>query len=357
MTRGMIGRICIFTGGLLALWLGVRYALPILLPFFLGAGLALAAEPLVGALHRRLKLKRWLAAGIGVSLVVILLVGILVVLIALLVRQMGQMSAALPGLMDGVYRGMGSLEQWLLSMIDSVPPGIRNVLTGAVTGFFSGSSSFVENITGELFGFFKGLLGTLTSGAFGFATAVLSAFMISARLPKIRHFLTGRVPVLWRQRYLPAIKGMRQAVTGWISAQLKLSLLIFGVLLVGFWLLGIPHSILWALVVAVVDVLPVLGCGTVLVPWSLICLLQEQRLRGLGLLGLYALVWLLRSVLEPRLLGKELGLDPLVTLLAIYAGYQLLGLTGMLLAPILAVAVTRLWAQWAQKEDFSREKG
>lgn len=357
MTGRMIRRISILTGGLLALWLGIRYALPVLLPFLVGAGVALAAEPLVGWLHRRLKLRRWVAAGIGVSLVVTLLLGVLVVAIALLVRQMARLSEALPELMDGVDQGMGSLEQWLLSLANSAPQSLRHVLTGAVSGFFSGGSSFMERIAGTLFEFVKGLLGTLTSGAFGFATAVLAAFMISSRLPRIRGFLTARVPERWRQRYLPALKGMRKAVTGWLSAQLKLSGITLGVLLVGFWMLRISHSILWALVVAVVDVLPVLGCGTVLLPWSLICLLQGQRLRGVGLLGIYALVWLLRSVLEPKLLGKELGLDPLVTLLAIYVGYQLLGLLGMLLAPVLAVALTRIWSQWGQKEDFSREKG
>lgn len=356
MTQRTIKRIGILTGGLLALWLGVRYAMPILLPFLLGAGLALAAEPLVGLLHRRLKLKRWLAAGVGVSLVVILLLGLLVVLIALMVRQAGRLSEALPELVDGVYQGMGSLEQRLLSMADSAPASLRNVLTGAVSGFFSGSSSFVESIVGEVFSFLKGLLGTLTSGAFGFATSVLAAFMISVRLPRIRQFAVTRIPALWRQRYLPAVREVRHAITGWLSAQVKLSMVTFGALLLGFWFLRLPHGILWALVIAVVDVLPVLGCGTVLIPWSLICLLQGQRLRGMGLLGIYGLVWLLRSVLEPRLLGKELGLDPLVTLISIYAGYQLLGLTGLLLAPVLAVAVTRMWTQWGQKEDSGREK-
>lgn len=340
MTKRTFQRIGIFTGGLLGLWLAIRYALPVFLPFLIGAAVALAAEPLVGLLHRRLRLKRWLAAGIGVSLVMILLLGVLVAVIGALIRQAGVL--ALPELMDGVYQGMGSLEQWLLSLSSSAPVGLQGALNGLVSGFFSGSSSFLEGIAGELFGFVKGLLGTLTSGFFGFATAVLAAFMISARLPRLRHFFATRIPELWRQRYIPALKEVRRAITGWFSAQVKLTLVALGILLISFWMLKIPHGILWAGVIAVVDVLPLLGCGTVLLPWSLIALLQGQQLRGVGLLGTYALVWLARSVLEPKLLGKELGLDPLVTLLAIYAGYQLLGVAGMLLAPLLAVAISRL---------------
>ena len=88
--------------------------------------------------------------------------------------------------------------------------------------------------------------------------------------------------------------------------------------------------------------LPVLGTGTVLIPWSMVCFLQEDTFRALGLLGIYVFISLLRSVLEPRFVGKQLGLDPLVTLIAIYAGYRLWGLPGMLLAPILAVAATQI---------------
>lgn len=356
MTKRLIRRIGVVSGGLLIICLGVRYALPALLPFLLGTGLAVAADPLVGLLHRKTKLKRWMAAGIGVTAGVILLLGALVLVIALLVRQVGRLGTMLPQMLDGVYRGMDNMEQWLLSLSGVAPRSLQGVYTNAVTDFFSGSSAFVDRIAGGIFSFATGLLKTLTSGVFGFVTAVLSAFMISVRLPKLRQWVAGHIPGRWRQRYLPVLKDMRKAVTGWLSAQVKLSGIAFGVLLLGFWLLGVQNGILWALVVALVDVLPVLGCGTVLIPWSLIALLQGQQLRGLGLLGIYAIIWLLRSALEPRLLGKELGLDPLVTLLAVYVGYQLLGLTGMLLAPVLAVVLTKLALQPEKKEELPREK-
>jgi predicted PurR-regulated permease PerM len=166
--------------------------------------------------------------------------------------------------------------------------------------------------------------------------------MISAKLPKIRLWFRERVPAVWRERYLPAVKGIKNTLIGWVIAQLKLSVITLGLLLMGFWLLQIPHAPVWAVGVALVDAIPVLGTGTVLIPWSVVCLLQGETVRGTGLIGLYAVVWLVRSVMEPRLLGKELGLDPLVTLLAMYAGYKLLGLAGMILSPLLAVAVVRL---------------
>ena len=104
-------------------------------------------------------------------------------------------------------------------------------------------------------------------------------------------------------------------------------------------ILGIRYALLWGILVALVDALPVLGTGAVLIPWSLISFLESNNARALGLLGLYAIVALTRSVLEPRLVGKQLGLDPLLTLACLYAGFRLWGVAGMIFAPLLAVAI------------------
>ena len=113
-------------------------------------------------------------------------------------------------------------------------------------------------------------------------------------------------------------------------------------LLGGFFLLRIPYAPLWALGVCLVDAFPVLGTGTVLLPWALLSLLRQDAARAVGLLGIYVTVTLTRSVLEPKLVGRHLGLDPLVTLMALYAGYKLWGIGGMLIAPLLAVTALQI---------------
>ena len=345
----------VLAGGILGGWFLIRYALPVLLPFLLGAGLALAAEPMVSLLEHKAKFKRWVASGIGVSGVFLLLVSLLVLVTALLFRQAGQLTAVVPELARSVQSGMGSLEEWLLQKASLAPQNIRNVLNTTVTGFFSDGSALVGQVAGSLPGILSRLFGHVTGGVLMLATAVLAAFMISSRLPQLRSGAKGMLPETWQNRYLPALKGLRKAVTGWLMAQFKLTVVVMGLLMICFWLLRIPHGIFWAAVIALVDALPVLGCGVVLVPWSLICLLQGHRLQSIGLLGTFALVWLARSVLEPRLLGKELGLDPLVTLLAIYTGYRLLGLPGMILAPLVALILTKLLAEFAKKDAIQRK--
>ena len=93
---------------------------------------------------------------------------------------------------------------------------------------------------------------------------------------------------------------------------------------------------------AVVDAIPILGTGTVLVPWALVSLLQKESLKAIGLLCTYGAAAITRTVLEPKLVGRHLGLDPLTTLIALYAGYRFWGVLGLLLTPILASAAKSL---------------
>lgn len=351
MTKNLLKRIFLAAGWLLGGWIFLRYGLPILWPFLLGAALALAAEPLVGLMDRQLRLPRFVAAGVGVTAMFVLLIALLVMLAALVIREAGQLARIMPDLADSIRQGLGSLEGWLLGLSEKAPEGVQGVLKGSVVRLFSGSDATMDRFADRLLGVAAEVLSWVTSGALTFGTAVLAAFMISAKLPKIRLWLRERIPGVWRERYLPAVKGMKNALIGWLMAQLKLSGITLVLLLAGFWMLQIPHAPIWAAGVALVDAIPVLGTGTVLIPWSVICLLQGETVRGAGLLGLYAVVWLVRSVMEPRLLGKELGLDPLVTLLAMYAGFKLLGLGGMILSPLLAVAVVRLLRTLDEKPD------
>lgn len=332
-----------------AVWLLSRYLLPIALPFLLALLLALAAEPLVSVLHRRLRLPRSAASGIGV--VISLLVAVLLVLTlgALLLRQLRSLAGALPNLEETALSGMASLENFLLDLAARAPDAVSPILTGSVEGVFSNGSEVLNQVLARVFALASGILTRIPDSALGFGTWILASFMISIKLPRIRLFLKHKLPQSWRERYLPALQRLKKNLSGWFFAQLKLTGITFLVLSGGFLLLGIPYAPLWAALISLVDALPILGTGTVLIPWSLVCFLQGNPVQAVGLLGTYAAAALLRSVLEPRLIGKQLGLDPLVTLFAMYAGYRLWGILGMISSPLLAVTVTQMLK--APKED------
>lgn len=342
MSQGKLIKYLLPAAVLLALFLALRFALPIILPFLLGYGVSFTADPLVRFLSQKARFPRPLAAFVSIS-IALLITGLSVVIsCALLIRALGDLSGVMPDLESTALSGLHTLEGWLLKLTACAPESIQPVLSSSVERLFSGSSAIVDQLTGTALNFASSLFKTLPSSALSLGTWVLSSYMISARLPQIHAFFRNKLPPVWYQKYLPALHSLKKALIGWLIAQLKLSGITFCLLLAGFLILGISHSVIWALVVCLVDVLPVLGTGTVLVPWAFLCLLQGQQLQAVGLLSIYCVVSLSRSVLEPRLVGKQLGLDPLVTLLALYAGFRLWGILGMLAAPLLAVTATQL---------------
>lgn len=330
-----------YGGLILAVWLAGRFLLPLVFPFLLGLGLALAAEPMVGFLSRR-QVPRGLSAGIGVSMSFCFLGILLLLLGTLLLRQLKSLAGILPNLEQTAQDGLTLLQKWLLELTDSTPAGLQPLLRENVTGLFSDGTAFVEQAGRFLLSLAGGVLSRVPDSALTLGTAVISAFLFSAKLPAIRTWVKARFPRQRWERILAGAKGLRQALGGWLLAQLKLMGLTLTILLLGFWLLRIPYGPVWAVVVALVDALPVLGTGTVLIPWAAICLIQGDRARALGMAGLYLTISLSRSMLEPKLLGRHLGLDPLVTLVAMYAGYKLWGFPGLILAPMLAVTITQL---------------
>ena len=321
-------------------YLTVRCVLPVALPFLLGAGLALAAEPLVALLGRRLP--RAAAAGIGVTLTFAILTMLVTALCALVIRELGLLADVLPELLEAARGGMSSLERFLTDLVARSPEAVRPLLIEQVEGLFSGGSALLDRATAWLLRLGAGLVAKLPDSALGIGTGIIASFMISAKLPRWKVWLRARFPGGKPAPALDTLRGMKTAVLGWLKAQFKLSGVTWALMTAGFLLLRIRHAPLWAGAVAIVDAFPVLGAGTVLVPWSLVSFLQGDTARAFGLLGLYGGTALVRSLLEPRLVGRQLGLDPLVTLMALYAGYRLWGLPGMILAPILAVTAAQL---------------
>ena len=349
MKSPLIQKYALAGGALLLLWLVFRFLLPLAAPFLLAAVLALLAEPLVRVFQQRLHLSRGIASGVGVSITLLLTALLLTTLCAFLLRELGELAGIMPDLESAASDGISSMEGYFLSLAAQTPANVRTLLTRGVENLFSGSSRVLDQVSSRLLDLASNILKGLPDSALSLGTWILASYMTSARLPKIKDLLRDRLPPTWKDRYLPALRQLRHTLTGWLTAQLKLAGITFGILTMGFLLLKISYAPLWAALISLADALPILGTGTILIPWSFVCFLQGDTLQALGLLGIYAVAALMRSILEPRLIGKQLGLDPLITLLAIYAGYPIWGFFGMLLAPLLAVGLTQLL--WQREAD------
>lgn len=342
MIQPTIRKLIFLVSTFFAVWLALRYLLPVSLPFLLGGGLALGAEPLVRFLCLRLKLRRGLAAGIGVSIAFAMLVLALMLLGALAVKEVKNLSSVLPQAKQTIHSSLTSTRDLLLSLSRKMPDGISLFLTQTVTDLFSGSAALLSKVTDKLLSLATGFLGRIPNGALGFGTGIVSSYMISAKLPQIRNAVRQRIPKAWASRYLPAIQTVKSSVCAYLLAQFKLSAITFGIVTGGLLILGTHLAPLWGFLIALVDAVPLLGTGTVMLPWALVCFLTDDHVRSIGLLAIYAAAVTTRSILEPRLIGRQMGLDPLVTLMALYLGFRLWGILGMLLAPLAAATAIQL---------------
>lgn len=313
-----------------------KYILPLVFPFLLGFLLAYMAEPGVRRLSKHMR--RGLAAGIGVSISLIIVTLLMAIFGGILVRQLGKMTQILPDLEAAALESGRTLEQFLLDLSGKAPRGMRNLLRRGVLALFGNGNLLLQEGLAHLPRVITGVLSHLPGGFITLGTGVLSAYLISARLPKLRALL----PRAWMQKVLPVLRNIKNAVLGWLVAQMKLAGLTFLVCLSGLLILRVPYGAVWAAVIALVDAVPMLGSGLVLVPWSVVSFLSGRVGEGIGLLITFAAAFLLRTALEPRLVGKQMGLDPLLTLVALYLGFQLGGLWGLIFAPILAVTAMEL---------------
>ena len=317
--------------GLALLWLSGRYLLPLALPFVLGGGIALAAEPGVAMLSHRMKWRRFPAVLLCVSLTLVLLTALIYLVGAAAVRELSHVARDLPRV------------DFLISAADRAPDAIRPMLIQTVMNTFADSTALLEQAANQLPSMAAGVIGKVSKGALTVGTGVLSGYMISARLPKIRSAISCKIPKSWREKAVPAICRIKTTFFGWLQAQLKMMSVTWLVIAIGLTILKIPYGFLWAILVALVDAVPILGTGTILVPWAIISFLQGNGQLGGGLMAVYGIASLVRSVVEPRVVGKSLGLDPLLSLMAVYFGFRLLGFVGIVLAPVSAALIKSMF--------------
>lgn len=324
---------------LLIAWVGIQYLLPIFLPFFLGGLLALASEPLVFFFSRRLP--RAGSAALGVTATLVVLVCLLLLISAVVVKEIGLLTRDLPDVGQTALTAMESFSDTLLHLSEKAPVGVRSFLTRAVNDTFDNNSALLTQLIQKIPSLATTFLGWIPGSALALGTGVLSGYMISVRLPKFKQVLSSSSGS-FLSRSLPVLQRIRTALGGWLKAQIKLAGVCYLIVATGFLLLRIPHGLLWAVLVALVDAIPILGTGTVLIPWSVICLIQGHTAQGIGLMATYITAMLSRTILEPRFVGKQLGIDPLIALIALYIGFRLWGVTGILIAPLICVAVSEL---------------
>lgn len=327
-------------GGLLALIL----FLPVALGILAAAGL----DPWIRRMQARAGMGRGFSAWVCVTGALASAAGVLWILGRVLLRELQQLSLQLPAVLETAAGYGAALSRYLSVLGQNLPGGIGDAFRSWTENLTSGSGSLAAGIYDRIFALVSGLLSALPGALFFLMTMVLSCYFAAAELPRLRELAKLHLP----ERLLDPVRrisgGLRRAVLGWLRAQAALMGVTFLILLTGFLLLRTDSPLLLALGVAVLDALPVFGTGTVLIPWAMVAMMTGEFPLGLGLLLLYGTAALTRNVLEPKLLGAQMGMSPLIALGAVYAGWRIGGIWGMLLLPVLVMTGLTLYRGFRQ---------
>ena len=337
--------------GLLALWLTFRFALGIIAPFLLAYLLSRAVRPLSERLTKRTRLPKSVAAAGLVILTVGLVSALTVAGVRRGIREVSRLAEGLAADTEGLTAAVEAVLSRVQSLSAHIPflrrfedaPFYADLCASVDRMVETGVARLTEAMTARLPDAAMTVAGFVPAAFIFITVTLLACYYFTAddgRLGRgVTAFLSRLTPPPLRDRLPPIGRRLRRLGRQYLRACLLLGLLTFCLSFIGLALMRIPYAFIIALLLAVVDLLPLLGTGVILIPWALICLLLGQVKLGIGLLALYGVTTLVRQVLEPKLIGDGLGLHPLLSLFSMYAGLRLFGVWGMILAPLVTAGV------------------
>lgn len=317
-------------------------ALNILLPFLLAFIMAWAFNPVIQFLQKHLRLARKLFSYLLVLVFYAVLFGLILIFASRLIAQVMDLAKAVPSIvsqLQSVYNlFISSLEQLLAYLPDeydylhaeiiSMLSSAWNWLRGVISGVLSSAVGITSNIALEVPSFVIFL-----------TVLILASCIITTDFPNLRENIYSYLGSKGKHSLRLMGHSFRTAVFGFFRSQLIFALVDMAIILTAFFIIGVPYPLPIALVLAFLDFIPFFGAGTVLVPWGIACLVLGFFTMGLQLLLLYGILYILRRIFEPRVLGGATGFSSLQMLVSMYAGMQLAGVTGLIVAPIIWIGV------------------
>lgn len=330
-------------GALLLLYIFARYLLFVTLPFLISWGVAFSIRPLALKISSGTHIPYKVTSA---SLTVLIVLGGIAVIISAVAYALGEAWDFLSGVAESDV---------LYDILDKVMNPISGFL-GDREGAAELEAHISEAVSSMLTSLLSGIVGSLTAFVTSVPKAlvfvlvtVISSIYFSLDLENINSFVRKKLPkkasnwlVNFKNRFL-------KTLIKYLRSYIVIMLMTFIIMLFGFLVLGVKYAVLFAFIVALLDALPLIGVGTVLVPWSVYQLVFGNTGLGIGLIILFVSHAVLRQFIEPKIVGKNLGIHPVISLILLYLGYYFFGFLGLFLIPLLTVIVNIL----INKDDSS----
>lgn len=313
----------------------LRYALPMLAPFVIGAAIAYLLRFPIRFLHRKAKLP-YKGAAILVVLLFFGLIGTALVLAG--VKAINWLVDAI-NLLPTMYTThalpfFAEVTQNLEKIFIDLDPDTLSTLENLAQKALDSAGSLISSLSGTAVSALSGAAVSIPGLFLKLVLLIISTFFIAIDYETIKAFLVRQLDdkthnLLWEiKNYVGG--------TLWvcIRSYAIIMTLTFVELSIGLSIVKIDHAVIVALLIAIFDILPVLGTGGIMIPWTVLTAIQGDFRLSLGLLIIYIVITIIRNIIEPKIVGGQLGLHPVVTLSSMFAGAQLFGVIGLFGFPI-----------------------
>ena len=330
---------------ILGLWALFRLGPPLwslFSPFLLAFLAAWALSPAIRWLHSRFRLPRQASTLALLFLVFAALGGILWALVNAAVGEIASLAVDWQGMLSSFEALVTDLGARFSRGMDLLPASLRDTVDALVERLFAWLEAVIPGLLSRGMDYAANVARALPSFAVASVVFVMAAYFFSVDFPRFRTAAVDKLPQGPRFLLSQIKRAASAGFGGYLRSQLILSVGVFFILLVGFFLIRQPYALLLALGLAVLDFIPILGSGTVMVPWAATDVLLGNFRHALGLMAVWGLVALFRRVAEPKILGDQTGLSPLLSLCSVYVGMKLRGVAGMILGPILCLVALNL---------------
>lgn len=313
------------------------------MPFVIGWIIAMIANPLVRFLESRLRIVRRHSSALIVVLVLAAVIGLGYFLISRLLWQAFELAKDLPELYVAASEELREISARFDDVFRMLPVSVQDAWNNLAGNVGQSMSVLVQKIASPTVEIAGNVAKSIPKILVNVIVTILSSYFFIAERDKIIEFWRRYIPD-GGSRYYRYLKGdMKRLVGGYFLAQFKIMFVVAAILLAGFFILGIKYSFLLALLVAILDFLPLFGTGTVLIPWAVVKLLVGEYPMAVGLILLYVLTQVVRQVIQPKIVGDSMGFPPLMTLFFLYLGFKLHGISGMILAVPIGILVIDLF--------------
>ena len=326
-------------------YLCFRYLLKLLMPFVIALLVAWLLRPICRWYRKKnLRGQVYTAMVVATVLLFYLIIGGLVTLILINVgANIAQRLSGLPALytqtIEPGLRGLYASAEELVSRFD---PALEAVVDRAMPELISSLSSAVTSFSVTAVTKLTGVATSIPSALLAAAICIISTIFMSTTFESIVRFLSENLPDKVTVTAGYVVKSFRNVIMKYGVSYLIIMLMTFGEIAIGLLIIGKPHPVLIAALIAVFDIFPIVGAGLILLPWTVITFIQGDILQGIGMAILYVVIIVVREIMEPKIVGRQVGLPPLVTLACMFVGTSLFGGLGLFGLPILAAILTNL---------------